>query len=566
MSVYALFFEKTPFLDNNGNPLSGGKLYTYTAGTSTPKATYTEADGLTANPNPVVLNARGECPNGIYGNTGAFKLILKDASDVTIWTRDNVTAINDVQSSTSEWQSSGLTPTYLSATQFSVIGDQTLVFHTNRRVRCTDGGGVTYGYVSGQSFGAGVTTVTVTFDSGSMASSLSAVQIGLLRADYPSYPSQAPAIQSQLNTAFTTAGSAGTLTVTTTPAYGALAANQRMRLKFSQASTGTDTLNRDGTGAKSLKQYDASGTKGAASFAANQLCDVEYDGTDYVLLDALPSAAGGKAQDFRLTLTSGLPVTTADVTGATSVYCTPYKGNQIALYSGSAWVTRTTAEFSLALGTLTAAKPYDVFCYDNAGTPTLEFLAWTNDTTRATALAYQDGVLVKSGAATRRYLGTFYTTATTTTEDSVANRYLWNYYHRAKRPMKRVESTASWNYTTATYRQANGSSSNQLNFLVGVAEDQVEASVTGMASNSTSQVYAGVSIGLDSTTTPSILSTPFQISNNGVVAGGTASYCGLPSAGKHFLAWLEISQTLGTCTWIGANSPWQTGIIGGVMG
>ena len=118
---------------------------------------------------------------------------------------------------------------------------------------------------------------------------------------------------------------------------------------------------------------------------------------------AVVSSGSGKAQDFRLTLTSATPVTPADVTGATTIYCTPYKGNQIALYDGSSsWNTRTSAEFSLALGTLTSGKPYDVFCYDNAGTPTLEFLAWTNDTTRATALVYQDGVLVKSGATTRR--------------------------------------------------------------------------------------------------------------------------------------------------------------------
>lgn len=95
--------------------------------------------------------------------------------------------------------------------------------------------------------------------------------------------------QAETGVSFTTAGSAGTLTVTTSPAYGTLATGQRMRLKFNVASTGTDTLNRDTTGAKLLKQYDSTGTKVAAAFAANQLADVVYDGTDYVLLDSLPS-------------------------------------------------------------------------------------------------------------------------------------------------------------------------------------------------------------------------------------------------------------------------------------
>jgi hypothetical protein len=211
-------------------------------------------------------------------------------------------------------------------------------------------------------------------------------------------------------------------------------------------------------------------------------------------------ATSTKAQDFRLTLTTALPVTTADVTGATTIYCTPYKGNQIALYTGSAWVTRSSAEFSLALGTLTSGKPYDVFCYDNAGTPTLEFLVWTNDTTRATALAYQDGVLVKSGTATRRYLGTFYTTSTTETEDSKANRYLWNYYNRSNRSMRRVDA-GTWTYTTLTYRQANNSTANQLNMVIGVSEDSVRASVVQAARNDTGIVSTYTALGLDSTTT-----------------------------------------------------------------
>lgn len=96
--------------------------------------------------------------------------------------------------------------------------------------------------------------------------------------------------QAETGVSFTTAGSAGTLTVTTSPAYGTLATGQRMRLKFNVASTGTDTLNRDTTGAKSLKQYDSTGTKVAAVFAANQLADVVYDGTDYVVLDSLPAS------------------------------------------------------------------------------------------------------------------------------------------------------------------------------------------------------------------------------------------------------------------------------------
>ncbi len=286
------------------------------------------------------------------------------------------------------------------------------------------------------------------------------------------------------------------------------------------------------------------------------------DGTPVV------SSSSAKVNDFRLTLTSATPVTTSDVTGATTIYCCPYKGNQISLYDGAAWVTRSSAQFSLALGTLTSGKPYDVFCYDNAGTPTLEFLVWTNDTTRATALAYQDGVLVKSGAATRRYLGTFYTTATTTTEDSAANRYLWNYYHRVLRPMVRKEATASWTYTTATVRQANASASNQLNYVAGVAEDAVTAMVQASLTNATG-ANVGVSVGVDSTT---VQSGAFQIGNansSQATANMTALYKGIPGVGRHYLVWQEVSQANGTTTWYGATSssgvPIQSGIQGEVF-
>jgi len=74
--------------DNNGNPLAGGKVYTYEAGTSTPKATYTDSGGLTANANPVILDSAGRA--AIWLGDGGYKFILKTAADVTIDTEDNI--------------------------------------------------------------------------------------------------------------------------------------------------------------------------------------------------------------------------------------------------------------------------------------------------------------------------------------------------------------------------------------------------------------------------------------------------------------------------------------------
>ncbi len=85
----------------------------------------------------------------------------------------------------------------------------------------------------------------------------------------------------------------------------------------------------------------------------------------------------------RLTLSSGVPVTTADVTAATTLYFTPYQGNRLELYTGSAWASYTLAETSLALGSLAANTDYDIFIYDNTGTLTLEAVAWTAPTSAA---------------------------------------------------------------------------------------------------------------------------------------------------------------------------------------
>jgi len=154
----------------------------------------------------------------------------------------------------------------------------------------------------------------------------------------------------------------------------------------------------------------------------------------------------------RLTLESGVPVSTTDQTAKTTIYYTPFVHNTIPLWDGSDWRPTTFTETSLAIGTLTSARPYDVFGYLSSGSLVLESLAWTNDTTRATAVTLQDGRYCKSGDKTRLYLGTFYTTATTTTEDSEARRYVWNNYNRTIRRLRCIDET-SHAYTTATQRQ-----------------------------------------------------------------------------------------------------------------
>lgn len=104
----------------------------------------------------------------------------------------------------------------------------------------------------------------------------------------PSLSRLADLLQKQTYTAFTTAGAAPNFTLTPAPAITAYAAGQRFRVKFHAAGSGADVLNVSTLGNKSLKQYDSTGAKVAAVIAANQLADVEYDGVDMVVMDALP--------------------------------------------------------------------------------------------------------------------------------------------------------------------------------------------------------------------------------------------------------------------------------------
>lgn len=89
------------FHDSQGDPLQGGKIYFYETGTTTPKTTYSESTGTTANANPVVLDSRGEAAIYLLGDQ-AYKMVVKDSDDVTLYTRDPVWGLLDILSLNSE--------------------------------------------------------------------------------------------------------------------------------------------------------------------------------------------------------------------------------------------------------------------------------------------------------------------------------------------------------------------------------------------------------------------------------------------------------------------------------
>jgi len=168
--------------DADGATLSGGTISVYYAGTSTPAATTSDNAGLIPNTWPIVLNTLGVNAQGSVWLTGgsAYKYVIKDAAGVTQRTIDNISGINDTTIANDQWVAYQAAPTYVSATSFTVAGDQTQVFQVNRRVKTTNTGGVVYSTISASAYSAPNTTVTVINDSGVLDSGLSAVAYGLI--------------------------------------------------------------------------------------------------------------------------------------------------------------------------------------------------------------------------------------------------------------------------------------------------------------------------------------------------------------------------------------------------
>lgn len=93
MAVSLAPFLKQRFFDANGNPLSGGKVHSYQAGTTTPQATYTDSTGVTPNANPVILDANGEA--AIWLDVAlSYKFVIKNSSDVDQFTTDGVIGLS----------------------------------------------------------------------------------------------------------------------------------------------------------------------------------------------------------------------------------------------------------------------------------------------------------------------------------------------------------------------------------------------------------------------------------------------------------------------------------------
>lgn len=219
----------------------------------------------------------------------------------------------------------------------------------------------------------------------------------------------------------------------------------------------------------------------------------------------------------------------------------------------------TTDTFTLK--TLAAANPGAPGAYSSGG-------AWykANYTgSRATALTTLNGVYVKNGATTRRYLGTIRMTATAgQTEDSAARRLVWNYCHRVRRNLRVIDgSNSSFTYSTTTWRVWRNNLALAAECVIGVSEDLAEFH-SGATSGNSSGSPRAVGVGIDALTTNS--APIFPGSNDTAAIAHYANYKGYLSAGGHRVNWLQRGALAGTVTWYDglSSEPFQSGLDGSI--
>jgi hypothetical protein len=283
-----------------------------------------------------------------------------------------------------------------------------------------------------------------------------------------------------------------------------------------------------------------------------------------------PSAVPGG----RLTLTSGVPITTVDV-GGPNLYYTPFLHNIITLWNGYMWAPYEFAEIYLALGTMVANALYDIFAFWNGSSVELEKTQWSGTTnTRTIPVEIIDGRYCKQSNPSRLYLGTIRTdiNSTINTCDFLSKRFVFNNYNRRPRRLFCTDISDSWQWTSNSWREANNNPGtlgvSRVGIVLGLSEEPVTARnitasyVTG-ATNST----CAVGIGVDN---PTVNSGQIQGSGNDSTSAKQhgCDYHGWPGIGYHQLIRIEVSSTLqGNTVFIGdaGQATWTMGMIGWVV-
>lgn len=257
----------------------------------------------------------------------------------------------------------------------------------------------------------------------------------------------------------------------------------------------------------------------------------------WTAVNASSSTASVPPPQGRLTLTSATPVLVSDVTAASTVYYTPYVGNQVPIYNGSTMVPTEFSELSLSLVSSHAANAiYDIFVFSNSGVLTLATgPAWSTATAGSgargsgagtTQLTRVKGLWVNAVSMTGRNGSSTYTIGAnsgiylgsmsmdgTNGQVSCHMSYgqsrkwgIWNAFNQTPIILKAGDPAASWVYSTTTIRPANNSTANSISVFTGLQEQRFQIDfaqtvrVATTTSNSGQTVYT-TGIGWNSTTT-----------------------------------------------------------------
>lgn len=226
--------------------------------------------------------------------------------------------------------------------------------------------------------------------------------------------------------------------------------------------------------------------------------------------------------------------------------------------------------------TLTSGKNYDVF-RKNSDLSLVLSNAWTNDTTRADALATAGGLIVADSDNTYVWRGTIRASASNVTADSGGatgttqvggQRFVWNSCNQIDRPLKVIDTDNFWSYATATIRQAQAASGNKVEYVTGDAKSPVRALLV-VGNQNASAGTTQVGVGVDSTTTFSGLrGIGYNLTGAAVVTTLIGEYAGHPGLGYHYLSWNEIGAAGGAGNYFygDAGDNTQSGLIAWLMG
>lgn len=237
-------------------------------------------------------------------------------------------------------------------------------------------------------------------------------------------------------------------------------------------------------------------------------------------LTILPAASGGPV------------LGTTDVTAATTLYYSPFVGNQIPIWNGSSFSILAFAELSIGMtsSAQVASTIYDVCVFNNAGNPTGVITpAWGTSTAGSGSrgsgagtpqLTKQSGIWVNTvqisanngtntytvPALQCTYVGSIYIDATPG-QVSAYRTYgqsrkfgVWNAYNRMPITLQAGDATPSWAYNTATIRSSNASAANSLTTFTGLQEETIEVNFNQFISLAAANANAFIGIGVNSTT------------------------------------------------------------------